>query len=407
MSLPGRVLAGMTGNILEWYDFALYSTFAGLFGRLFFPAMDPFSSLLASFGVFASGYLARPLGALVFGRLADRRGRSQSLLVSLVSIAVPTVLIGLLPVHSQIGSWSAVLLVLLRLMQGLSVGGESTTSMAWVVEQAPPTRRGLYGSWHAVGGLAGFILGTGAGALVALLPPEAVSSWGWRLPFLSAGGLGWVAWQVRRRWQSESPAMQQDVNLGLLLWQNRRAMLTVAGITAVGDVGFYLLSTYLVSELNMLMSLPMRTVLFMSSAILVLLMVLLPLAGYLSDRWGRRQLLLLSIAAILVLGQGAFSLTQSNSAGTVLLGQMLMAVMLGISGGVTPALMVEVTSATERCTTLGFGHNVSSAVLGGLTPLMATLLVQRTGNVLSPVWLWQGAAAISMMALLSRPPRQS
>jgi MHS family proline/betaine transporter-like MFS transporter len=201
--------------------------------------------------------------------------------------------------------------------------------------------------------------------------------------------------------------MQQDVNLGLLLWQNRRAMLTVAGISAVGDVGFYLLSTYLVSELNMLMSLPMRTVLFMSSAILVLLMVLLPLAGYLSDRWGRRRLLLLSIGAILVLGQGAFSLTQSNSAGTVLLGQMLMAVMLGISGGVTPALMVEVTSATERCTTLGFGHNVSSAVLGGLTPLMATLLVQRTGNVLSPVWLWQGAAAISMMALLSRPPRQS
>jgi MHS family proline/betaine transporter-like MFS transporter len=393
MSLPGRVLAGMSGNILEWYDFALYSTFAGLFGRLFFPAMDPISALLASFGVFASGYLMRPLGALVFGRLADRRGRSQSLLVSLVSIAVPTVLIGLLPVHSQIGAWS--------------LGGESTTSLAWVVEQAPETRRGLYGSWHAVGGLAGFVLGTGAGALVALLPPEAFSSWGWRLPFLSAGVLGWVAWTLRRRWQSESPALQQDTHLGWLLWQNRRAMFTVAGINAVGAVGFYLLSTYLVSELNMLMSLPMRTVLFISSAVLVLLMVVVPVAGYLSDRWGRRRLLLLSIAAIIVLGQAAFSLTQSSSAGTVLVGQMLMAVMLGISGGVTPALMVELTSATERCTTLGFGHNVSSAVLGGLTPLMATLLVQRTGNVLSPVWLWQGAAVISMMALLSRPPRQS
>ena len=399
-----RIVAGMTGNILEWYDFALYSTFAGLFGRLFFPAADPISSLLASFGVFASGYLMRPVGSVLFGRLADRRSRSQALVLSLLCIAVPTVLMGLLPVHRQIGPWAAALLVLLRLVQGLSLGGEYTTSMTWLVEQAPAHRRGFEGSWASFGSIAGFTLGTAAGAAVALLPEPALSSWGWRLPFLSAGVLAWLGWLLRRQWQAEpEPPSLPSPPLGRVLWRNRRAIARIAAFNAVGAVGFYLLATYLVSELDMLMDLPMETVLRISTTALLSLLVVMPLAGALSDRWGRKPLLLIALLAVLVLGRSVFALTQQPQPGTVLLGELAMALLLGITGGIAPAWMVEATNPDDRCTALGVGYNLSSALLGGLTPLVATLLVQRSGNMLAPVWLWQAAAVISIMAVATQP----
>lgn len=401
MSAPKRVVAAMAGNILEWYDFALYSAFAGLFGRLFFPAQDPVSSLLVSFGVFASGYLMRPLGSLLFGRLADRRSRNHALRLSLLSIAVPTVLMGLLPDYRQLGIGAPLLLMLLRMIQGLSIGGEYTTSMVWLVEQAPRDRRGFDGSWAGFGGIAGFTLGTAAGAAAARLPSAALESWGWRLPFLAAGLLAWLGWLLRRHWNEPLRERQPTVPLGLVLHRHQGAMARIAAFNAVGAVGFYLLATYLVSELTMLMRLPISEVLRISTLSLLLILVVMPLAGSLSDRWGRKPVLVITLLCTIVFGRAVFSLTQHTHGEWVAVGELSMALLLGITGGIAPAWMVEATAPEDRCTALGIGYNLSSAVMGGLTPLVATLLVHGTGNMLAPVWLWQGAAAISLLAVLS------
>lgn len=397
----------MTGNMLEWYDFALYSTFAGLFAKLFFPSHDPFSSLLASFGVFASGYLMRPIGSIVFGRFADRSGRSKTLLVSLVCISLPTVLMGMLPTYAQIGPLATAMLVLLRMIQGLSLGGEYTTSITWLVEQAPRNKRGFFGSWASVGAVAGFTLGTSAGVLVTLLPDATVQSWGWRLPFLLSGVLGVAGWQLRRHLtdQSSQEALADEPLIDVL-WKNRLGIAQVSAFNAADTVGFYLFATYLVSELDMLMRITMEDVLRISTIGLITMLAILPLSGKLSDRFGRKRVALISPFLILLAGPGVFALTQDQTAATVLAGVLLMAMMLGVSGGVAPAWLVENTNAGSRCTILGVGYNFSSAILGGLTPLAATLLVHRTGDLLSPVWLWQSAAVLTILSILLRASRK-
>src|SRR3954447_4508221 len=175
------VLAGMIGNAVEWYDYGLYGYLAPVLATLFFPSKDPLDSLMATFGVFAAGFLMRPLGAIAFGHLGDRLGREKALVISVALMAVPTGLMTLLPTYAQAGATAAVLLVLLRLLQGFSVGGEFTGSIIFLVEHAPPTRRGFIGSWAGFSTNAGCMLGAGVGALlVTALGRQAVAEWAWR-----------------------------------------------------------------------------------------------------------------------------------------------------------------------------------------------------------------------------------
>src|SRR5215472_1737438 len=179
------LIAGIAGNVMEWYDFAVYGYFATVIGHNFFPAKDKSSSLIAAFGVFAAGFLMRPLGSLVFGHIGDRLGRKLALTASVMVMAVPTFLIGLLPTYEQAGRIAPVLLVLLRLVQGLSVGGEYTTSGVFLVEQAVPERRGFLGSFVPLGATFGVLLGSAVSAIITtVLDRGAVNSWGWRLVFL-------------------------------------------------------------------------------------------------------------------------------------------------------------------------------------------------------------------------------
>src|SRR5215813_981461 len=212
---PGRpsgmrrtVLAGMLGNAMEWYDYGLYGYLSPILATLFFPSRDPLTSLTATFGVFAAGFLMRPLGAVAFGHLGDRLGRKKALVISVGLMAVPTGLIGLLPTYAQAGSLAAVLLVVLRLLQGFSVGGEFTGSILFLVEHAPPARRGFIGSWAGFSTNAGCLLGSGVGALlVTVLGRQAVAEWAWRLPFLLGAVLG-VAGLFLRLGVEETPRFQ-------------------------------------------------------------------------------------------------------------------------------------------------------------------------------------------------------
>ena len=190
------VIAGAIGNVLEWYDFALYGFFAGTLGRLFLPATSELDSLIAAFGVFAAGYFMRPLGGVLFGHIGDRLGRKPALVISTVAMALPTCAIGLLPTAAEIGAWAAGLLVACRLLQGLSIGGEYTSSVIFLVERARPGRRGFAGTFSIVGAGLGTLLGLASAALTfAVLPDD----WGWRVPFVAGLGLGGVALFLRLR----------------------------------------------------------------------------------------------------------------------------------------------------------------------------------------------------------------
>jgi MHS family proline/betaine transporter-like MFS transporter len=222
--LPVRLIAaGTAGNVLEWYDFAVYGYFAAPIGRHFFPSEDATTSLIAAFGVFAAGFLMRPLGGVVFGHIGDHVGRKAALTISVLAMAIPTFLIGILPGYAVLGPTAAVLLVILRMVQGLSVGGEYTTSIVFLVEGAGRNHRGFAGSWSGFGAVGGILLGSAVGALVTLtLPPGEVGSWGWRLPFLAGLFVGLAGLYVRRH-IPELPHPKTDSCAGSPVWQALRS----------------------------------------------------------------------------------------------------------------------------------------------------------------------------------------
>jgi MHS family proline/betaine transporter-like MFS transporter len=206
--LRKTVLAGAIGNVLEWYDFALYGYFAPVFSVLFFPSSDPSSSLMAAFGVFAIGFLARPLGALLFGYLGDTRGRREALAWSIILMALPTCLVGLLPTYAQIGIAAPIALMALRFLQGLSVGGEFTGSVTFLVEHAAPHERGYIGSWAGFSAQIGALLGSSVGTLAATnLTQESLHAWGWRVPFIAGSVIAVAGWSRSRRHLKNSVAL--------------------------------------------------------------------------------------------------------------------------------------------------------------------------------------------------------
>ena len=212
--LKKNIISGTVGNILEWYDFAVFGYFAPIIGAQFFPSEDKMASILSAFGVFAAGYLVRPLGGMVFGSIGDRLGRKKALQLSVAMMAFPTVLIGFLPTYAQIGVAAAVLLVALRLIQGISVGGELIGSISFITEIAPANRRGLYGSWSMFSAIVGVMLGSLVATLVhGMLADQQVHDWGWRIPFLAGFVIaGFGVWM--RRGMVETPAFEQQKSAG-------------------------------------------------------------------------------------------------------------------------------------------------------------------------------------------------
>ena len=247
------IVAGSIGNLLEWYDFAIYGYFAAQIGRAFFPKEDAVAQVLAAFGVFAAGYLARPLGGLLIGHIGDRYGRQPALVFSICGMAVPTLLVGLLPGYHTLGEAAPVLLTLLRIIQGLSLGGEWTTSFTYVVEHAPAGRRGIISAITSCGGMFGTLAGSATGAVLAtVLSPEALDGWGWRLPFLFGFVVGIAGFLLRRKelGVSEVTGMATGLPLAETLRHHLWLVVRLAGVMTFLPVGFYLTFLYLVSWLQ-------------------------------------------------------------------------------------------------------------------------------------------------------------
>lgn len=403
-----NLLAATVGNVLEWYDFAIYGFLAAIIGKHFFPADDPVASLLASFGVFALGFLARPLGGVVFGHIGDKLGRKPTLLISVALMGGGTFAIGVLPDVSQIGDAAPFLLVIVRIAQGLSMGGEYTGSAVYLAENAPDRHRGFIGSWPQVGCLTGVLLGSGCAALVGTLAGEAaMQDWGWRVPFL-LGALIAVWGLVVRRHMVEPPALQQaervpGLPVVVVLRDHWRPVLRLVGLLLVTSIGYYMQFVYAASYLSEAMHVSTAESLDINTlAILTMLVVTLP-AGLLADRWGRKPLLAFVAAGSLVFAWPLWWLIHHPSFVLILIGQCGFGLLYGVGFAVVMSTMVEMFPARVRCSGTAIGFNLCLGLFGGTTPLIVTYLVARTSDDFTPAYALMAAGLVSLLALHRLP----
>jgi MFS transporter, MHS family, proline/betaine transporter len=401
-SIRRTIAVGAIGNVLEWYDFAIYGYFAAAIGRTFFPREDPVAQVLAAFGIFAVGFLMRPVGGALIGHIGDRFGRRAALTFSVVAMAVPTFLVGALPGYHVLGVAAPIVLTLLRMIQGLSVGGEYTTSIVFMVERAPPGRRGVIGAMACCGAVGGILLGSASGALLAsTMSAEALDAWGWRIPFMVGLLVGLAGFLLRRHVQeAPKPAAAERSPLVETVRDHGPLLARLAGLSVFNAVGFYVMFVYVVSWLQLVDGMaPARALGINSLSMLALLPVMVGM-GWMGDRFGRKPVLLAATALGFVGALPFFWLMHHTDPAFVLLGQLGFVAAVGTFAGTQTAIMVEATPMAVRCTAIALGYNVTLGVVGGLSPLAATWLISRTGNDFSPAFMIMVAAAISFISTL-------
>jgi MFS transporter, MHS family, proline/betaine transporter len=395
------IAAGAIGNVLEWYDFAIYGYFATAIGRTFFPHENPVAQVLAAFGIFAVGFLMRPVGGAFVGMIGDKFGRRAALTFSVTAMAIPTFLVGALPGYQSLGVMAPILLTLLRMIQGLSVGGEYTTSIIFMVERASPGRRGLVGAIGCCGAVGGILLGSATGEVLAIaMSPEALESWGWRIPFLLGLIVGFAGFLLRRRVQDTPKSVAGRSPLGETLRNHGWMLARLAGLSAFNAVAFYLTFIYIVSWLQLADGIAPKSALGVNTISMVALLIVMLIMGALSDHFGRKPLLLGATVLGFVGAVPFFWMMHHSQPGLILLGQMGFVVAVGMFLGAQPALMVETAPPAVRCTLIALGYNVCLGVIGGVSPMVATWLVHRTENEITPAFLVMGAAVISFLSTL-------
>ena len=402
------ITAGVIGNVLEWYDFGVYGYLVPTISALFFPSGDPTIALLSTFAVFGVGFVMRPVGSIVFGIYGDRFGRRKALSAVIFVMAFATFAMGLLPTHAQAGILAPALLVVVRLFQGLSAGGEWGGSTSYIVEFAPAARRGFFGSWQLVGVGGGFLLGSLTAALLngALSDADRLA-WGWRLPFLFGIAVGLVGAYLRWRLDDtpkyteleEQHAVAQ-APLGEALKQYPRETLLGFGVTLHNTVAYYIALIYMTNYMVNVGKLAHGTALWIGTGCLAVFVALMPVMGWLSDRVGRKPLLIFSCVAYAILGYPFFLMASSGSVALAAAAQLLMIVLYVPYAGACPAYYAEIFPTRVRYTALSVGYNIAVAIFGGFAPFIATFLVRETGSSYAPAFYVIAAAVVTGIVLL-------
>lgn len=407
-----RVLLGAsTGQFVEFYDFAIYGFSAVAIAKAFFPSENPVAGLLSVFAAYGVAFIARPLGGLFFGVLADRAGRRTVLYATLLCMGVATALIGLLPTHATAGIVAPVLLVVCRLAQGFSAGGEAVGAPSFVLEHAPFERRG---TWIGI-----TIAASAATSVIALVIIMAISeavsdtayaSWGWRVPFLLALPLSLIGSYIRRRTE-ESPVFQALQRENAVEASPVRGSLRGNGVRlgqifavmALSGLGFYVLVGYFVTYLQTVVGMSLLQSLAANAVALLSFSVLLPIGGRLSDKFGRKPMLIIGAAAVAAVGLPAFMLVTSGSFGTAVIGQLLLAAALCTYGGGSYTFFVELLPAATRVTGAAISYNVAFALFGGTAPFVGTWLVDITGTAVAPGY-YLVVVALAALAVAATTP---
>jgi MHS family proline/betaine transporter-like MFS transporter len=406
-SSPRRALvSACIGNVVEWYDFALYGAFATVLARVFFPSGDRHASLLATFAVFSTAFIVRPVGAVLLGRRGDRRGRRQVLSLAIILMSVATAGVGALPGHASIGLLAPALLLLFRLLQGMSAGGEAGAASAFVVEYAPANRRGWYGGWIWATLALGLGAGTGAAALLAgRLPQDTLETWGWRLAFLLALPMGLVGLYLRLR-LDETPRFRAVQRVrDVAQWPVSEALRGYAGrmltgfvLVAAASLTFNTFFIFLPSQLVAELGVPLPRALAGALLGLAVMAAVSPALGRLSDRVGRRPLLVAATLGLLGLTVPVYLLVRGGGPVGLLLGYLALGAAMGCF--VLPSFLSELFPTRVRSSGLAITYGVASALFGGTAPLVNALLIQRTSNPLLPAWYTTAVVLAAAIAVL-------
>ncbi|MGW1888873.1 glycine betaine/L-proline transporter ProP [Streptomyces sp. NPDC002004] len=403
------VRAAALGNAMEWFDFGVYSYIAVTLGKVFFPSGSPTAQLLSTFGAFAAAFLVRPLGGMVFGPLGDRIGRQKILALTMIMMAAGTFAIGLIPSYASIGIGAPVLLLAARLVQGFSTGGEYAGATTFIAEYAPDRRRGFLGSWLEFGTLAGYIGGAGLVTLMtALLSTEDLLSWGWRVPFLIAGPMGIIGLYLRMRLE-ETPAFAAEVEkaerarpkvkVREMVTGQWKTLLLCMALVLVYNVTDYMLLSYMPSYLTSELKYDETHGLLVVIGVMVLMMIVQPFAGALTDRVGRRPVIGAGCVGFLALSIPAILLIRQGSLLAVGLGMGALGMLLVCFTAAMPAALPALFPTRVRYGSLSIGFNVSVSLFGGTTPLVVTALIGATGNLMMPAYYMMAAAVIGGVAV--------
>ncbi|WP_033288523.1 MFS transporter [Amycolatopsis jejuensis] len=403
----GRTIAAATiGNFVEWYEFAVYGMVAAYISASFFPAADPTAALLNTWAAYGTAFLVRPLGGLLLARIGDVRGRRSILYVSILMMSSATFLIALVPTHATIGIAAPILLVCLRLVQGLAAGGELAGAVAFLYEHAPANRRARTVSYLGTGTFLATLAGSAlATLLTAVMPGEAMASWGWRLLFLIALPLGFVGIYIRRR-VDETPefkairaaaeeAVPRTTGLWTVLRENKRAVLIFVGFGALYStaayIGFTAYLAYMIAN-----GMPRGTALAINTIIGIVLVGCIVLTGGLADRYGRRPVLITGASLLVVVTIPTFLLGGSGSFGLGLVGGLLYVIPFAVYGTPSYLSLVEMFPPSVRVTAGAAAYN-STIILGGFSPLISAWLAAVTGSSLAfPLYV----VALSVVAVI-------
>jgi metabolite-proton symporter len=406
------IVASLIGTSLEWYDFFLYGTASALvFNKLFFPNFDPLVGTLLAFATYAVGFIARPLGGLVFGHFGDRVGRKQVLIVTLLIMGIATFLIGALPTYQAIGVAAPILLVVLRFVQGLGLGGEWGGAVLMSLEHGAPDRRGLNASWPQVGVPVGNLLAAGVlGLLNLLLTEDAFLSWGWRIAFFLSGALVLVGLWIRMT-ITESPLFEEVESAGEkarmplieVIKRHPRGLLVAMGARLGTDVAFYTFTLYILTFLTANLGLPRSVGLnavLIGSAVQI---ALIPLFGGLSDRYGRRPVYALGAVSAAVWAFVFFPLLSTRSPVVIVLATVVALITHAAMYGPQAAFIAELFSTELRYSGASMGYQIAGVLGGGIAPLVSIALAGATGTAFAVSFYVLAMVVLTLIALWAAP----
>lgn len=411
--LRKAITAASLGNAMEWFDFGVYGFVAYALGKVFFPGADPGVQMVAALATFSVPFLIRPLGGLFFGMLGDKYGRQKILAITIVIMSISTFCIGLIPSYASIGIWAPILLLLCKMAQGFSVGGEYTGASIFVVEYSPDRKRGFMGSWLDFGSIAGFVLGAGVVVLIStLVGEEKFLDWGWRIPFFIALPLGIIGLYLRHALE-ETPAFQQHVekleqgdreslqdgpkvSFKEIATKHWRSLLACIGLVIATNVTYYMLLTYMPSYLSHNLHYSEDHGVLIIIAIMIGMLFVQPVMGLLSDRFGRRPFVIFGSVALFALAIPAFILINSNIIGLIFAGLLMLAVILNCFTGVMASTLPAMFPTHIRYSALAAAFNIS-VLIAGLTPTLAAWLVESSQNLMMPAYYLMVVAVIGLI----------
>ncbi len=385
------VIAGLYGNALEWYDFLLYASFAPIFADVFFPSKVHFVSLIATFSLFAIGFIMRPIGGLLFGHYADKVGRRKALIVSMSIMTISTSLIALLPDFNSLGIFAPILFSVLRLVQGLAVGGELPGSTTYLIEHMFHNRRGLAGSLVLSSAFLGIFLGALIASLMSyLFKDHTLYIWGWRIPYLLGGTLGIVGIYLRIH-SVESPSFlnaerSHEIPAKVVFTKFKKPLIISILITSIMALSNYVLIAYLNTYLVNSESFLLKDALLINLLALALLTCLIPPMGYLSDLVGRKPIFLTALALLFVFIFPIFYLLLSDNWWNIFFSELLLAMILAPINATVPTIIAEMFPTQVRASGISISYNIAQAIFGGTMPLLSFTLINLTGNNYAPAW---------------------